>query len=108
MAEQDRPPDEGFEYIGYYTPPDAEKLIEAFTKAGIDYRADVVDHTADASTPLGHICGTFSQSTQILISGSVDRREEIQQIHTSLFGDCLPNFDSSFFTTNPPDETEPV
>ena len=108
MAEQDRPPDEGFEYIGYYTPPDAEKLIEAFTKAGINYRADVVDRTASEATPLGHLGGLYSGSTQILLSGSVARRDEIHRIHESLFGDCLPNFESSFFNTHPPDETEPV
>ena len=102
------PAEEGFEYIGYYTPSDAEKLIDAFTQAGIEYRADVIDHTADPATPLGHFGGTFSAAVQILLRGSVDRREEIRQIHAKLFGDCLPNFDSSFFKTRPPDESEPV
>jgi hypothetical protein len=108
VASQDTPAEEGFEYIGYYAPPDAEKLIEAFTQAGIEYRADVIDRTADAVTPLGHFGGTFSRSVEILISGSVDRREQIHEIHARLFGDCLPNFDSSFFKTHPPDESEPV
>ena len=108
MASHNTPPEEGFEYLGYYTPPDAEKLFEAFTQAGIEYRADVIDHTANPATPLGHFGGTFSQPVQILVSGSVDRREEIHQIHAKLFGDCLPNFDSSFFTGHPPDDSEPV
>ena len=108
MSAQDTTPDGGLDYIGYYSPSDADKLIRAFTQAGIDYRVEVVDRTADAVTPLGHFGGLYSDSTQILLSGSVARREDIQRIHESLFGDCLPNFDSSFFNTRPPDEGEPV
>jgi len=99
MSSPDTPPEDGFDYIGYYSPSDAEKLIEAFTRAGIDCRVHVVDHTADAITPLGHHGGLYYDSTQILLSASSARREEIRRIHESLFGDCLPNFDSSFFDT---------
>ena len=108
MSSQNTAPDDNFDYIGYYSPSDAEKLIQAFTRAKIDYRVEVVDHTQDAATPLGHYGGLYSGSTQILLSGSTARREEIQHIHESLFGDCLPNFDSSFFDTSPPDEGEPI
>ena len=108
MSSQETPLNEEFEYIGYYSPSDAEKLIEAFTREDIDYRAEVVDHTANPLTSLGHLGGLYSGATQILLSGSVARREDIQRIHESLFGDCLPNFDSSFFNSHPPDETEPV
>lgn len=99
-------PENGFEYIGYYSPSDAEKLIQAFIRANVEYRVEIIDHTADEATPLGHFGGLYSQSTQILLSGSTARRQEIQRIHNSIFGDCLPNFDSSFFAASPPDESE--
>ena len=108
MSSQETPANDDLEYIGYYSPSDAEKLIEAFTREDIRYRAEVVDRTGNELTALGHLAGLYSGSTQILLSGSIARRQEIQRIHESLFGDCLPNFDSSFFNIHPPDDGEKI
>jgi hypothetical protein len=106
MSSKNTGPAEGFDYLGYYSPSDAEKLIQAFDRANIVYRVEIIDHTADAATPLGHCGGLYSASTQVLLSASTARRDEIQHIHESIFGDCLPNFDSSFFATHPRDQSE--
>ena len=85
------------EYLGYYSPTDAAKLFEAFEAAGVDFAADVTDATGAISPLVAFVGGTFGQAVQVLISIDPARREDVDRIHKGLFGDCLPNYDSSFF-----------
>ena len=85
------------EYLGYYSPADAAKLFEAFEAAGVDFAADVADATGAISPVVSFVGGTFGQAVQVLISIDPARREDVDRIHKDLFGDCLPNYDSSFF-----------
>ena len=85
------------EELGYYSPADAAKLFEAFAAAGIDFAADVADATGAISPVLSFLGGTFGQAVQVLIRIDPGRREDVDRIHKDLFGDCLPNYDSSFF-----------
>ena len=84
-------------YLGYYSPADAAKLFEAFKAAGVDFAADVTDASGAISPVVSYVGGTFGQAVQVLISIDPARREDVDRIHKSLFGDCLPNYDSSFF-----------
>jgi len=85
------------EYLGYYSPADAAKLFDAFEAAGLDFAADVTDATGAISPVVSCAGGTFGQAVQVLISIDPSRREDVERIHKNLFGDCLPNYDSSFF-----------
>jgi hypothetical protein len=86
------------EYLGYYSFADATKLFEAFEAADVDFAADVADATGAISPVVSYVGGTFGQAVQVLISIDPARREDVDRIHKDLFGDCLPNYDSSFFT----------
>ena len=90
-------PEEGFEFIGYFSPSDAAKLFSAFERAGIDYRADFFDGVDSITPTLAYRGGSFGQNAQILIQAAHNRLEEVARIHTELFGDSLPNYDSTFF-----------
>ena len=85
------------EELGYYSPADAVKLFEAFQAAGIDFAAGVADATGAISPVLSFLGGTFGRAVQVLISIDPARQEDVDRIHKDLFGDCLPNYDSSFF-----------
>jgi hypothetical protein len=87
----------GYEYLGYYSPADGAKLFQAFDAAGIDYAADVADSTGKMSLALSVMGGSFGGAVQVLISIDPARRADVLRIHQELFGDCLPNYDSSFF-----------
>jgi len=85
------------EYLGYYSPADGAKLIDAFEAADIDCAAGLADSTGAITPALSLLGGTFGQAVQVLISIDPTRREDVNRIHKDLFGDCLPNYDSSFF-----------
>jgi hypothetical protein len=94
----DEPTQEGdLEYLGYYSPAHGANLFEAFGAAGIGYAADFIDSTGAISPVLSLAGGTFGNAVRVLISIDPARRKDVDRIHKDLFGDCLPNYDSSFF-----------
>jgi hypothetical protein len=95
--------DDGFDVLGYYAPAEAEKLIDALEKAKIQYRVEVSDKTPEITPIRSYLGGTFGQAVQILISAASSSREHVGRIHEELFGDCLPNYNSTFFGEQPKD-----
>ena len=92
-----------FEYLGYYRPDDARRLLSALEAANIKFDAKFFDGIKSMSSLSGAHGGHFGGGAQILISIDSNRNAEVQQIHKEMFGDCLPDYDSSFFTDHPPD-----
>ncbi len=106
MELPDKREDDGFDVLGYYSPPEAEKFLEALEKAKIEYRAEVNDKTPEMTPIRSRLGGTFGQAVQVLISTLSTSREEVGKIHEQLFGDCLPNYDSTFFREQGPGDTQ--
>jgi hypothetical protein len=97
--------DSSFEYLGYYAPSDAAKLFAAFEAAHVGFRADFFDGTGAIGSIPAAAGGAFGQAAQVLIRIDPQRRKIVNEIHTDLFGDCLPNYRSSFFADR--EEVEP-
>ncbi|HEX4631850.1 MAG TPA: hypothetical protein VH188_12895 [Chthoniobacterales bacterium] len=75
-------------HLGTYSPHEAAKLLERFECAGIVFRAQ----------PRRAGWGGSNGPTVVMdISVDPARASEVDQIHQDLFGDSLPNYDSSFF-----------
>jgi hypothetical protein len=83
----EKPTEENLVLLGTYSPREASKLVQRFQDAGITFTA----------TPRGP--GYESAGPTITLQIRVDpaRSAEVAQIHRELFGDGLPNYDSSFF-----------
>lgn len=73
------------------------ECLDAFEAADIDYGADLADSTGAISPAYSIVGGTCGAAAQVLVSIDPARREDVDRIHEELFGDCLPNYDSSFF-----------
>ena len=74
--------------LGRYSPHEASKLLERFERAGITFRAQ----------PLrAGYGGSNGPTVSLDISIDPARSREADAIHRELFGDGLPNYDSSFF-----------
>ena len=80
-------PEEELVFLGSYSPRETSKLVQRFQDAGIAFTA----------TPRGP--GYESAGPTITMQIKVDptRSAEVDRIHRELFGDGLPNYDSSFF-----------
>jgi len=81
------PEEEDFAWLGSYAPRQASKLLERLEQAGIAFRAQ----------PLRPDRGDEGPTATIDISVDSPLSSEAAQIHRELFGDELPNYDSSFF-----------
>ena len=75
-----------FVWLGRYSPREAAKLLERFEQAGILCRAQ-------PRKPLPRPGPTAALD----ISVDSTRARDVDQIHRDLFGDGLPNYESSFF-----------
>jgi hypothetical protein len=75
-----------FTLLGSYLPQDAQKLLERLDHAGIAFRTQ---STIPFPQP--------GPSTTLVISVDSTRASDANQILRDLFGDNLPNYDSSFF-----------
>ena len=75
-----------FVLLGRYAPREAAKLLVRFEKAGIPFRMQ--PRKPDPQP---------GPTAAIDISVDAARGTEVAQIHRDLFGDGLPNYDSSFF-----------
>ena len=98
--------DSSFEYLGYYAPSDAAKLFAAFEAAEVDFRADFFDGTNAIGSIAAVGGGRCGQAAHVLIRFDPERRKTVHEIHADLFGDCLPNYDSSFFAAQPGPELD--
>ena len=79
-----QPPEDGFTILSTYSPHEASRLLERFERSGIAFRAQTKKTR-------------YYLKTEIVISVEVARAGEAAEIHRELFGDGLPNYDSSFF-----------
>jgi hypothetical protein len=82
----DGPDQTNFVLLGSYAPQDAARLLERFEQAGISFRAQ-------PRSPLPEPGPTAALD----VSADSTRASEVDQIHRDLFGDGLPNYESSFF-----------
>jgi hypothetical protein len=82
----DEPDQIDFVLLGRYAPREAARLLARFEKAGIPFR---MQSRKPAPEP--------GPTASIYISVDAARAIEVAEIHRDLFGDGLPNYDSSFF-----------
>jgi hypothetical protein len=82
--ESDRPAEDGFLVLGTYSPHEAKKLLACFERDGIAFRAQPQK-------------SGYYLSTEIVVRVEPQRAGDAAKIHRELFGDALPNYDSSFF-----------
>ena len=87
MESKDQPTEDEFFLLGSYSPHEAAKLLECFEKNGIVFRAQTVRHS-------------YHPRMTVAISVDPQRAGDSDKIHQELFGDGLPNYDSSFFREN--------
>jgi len=82
----DEPQETDFVPLGSYSPREAAKLLKRFEQAAILFRTQ-------PRKPLPEPGPTAA----VDISVDAARATEVAQIHRDLFGDGLPNYESSFF-----------
>jgi hypothetical protein len=97
MELPDKRDDDGYDVLGSYSPPEAERFLDALEKAEIEYRAEENDKTPEMTPIRSRLGGAFGQAVQVLINMLSTSREAVGEIHEKLFGDCLPNYDFAFF-----------
>lgn len=81
---------------------EAHRFLAALEHAGIRFEIDSFDGIHGSATSS---YGQYGTEARISIHIESTRLDEAQQIHHQLFGDCLPNYDSSFFQQHPPNES---
>ena len=86
-----------FLLMGTYSIVDARKLLTALESQGVDHRVEFRDGAADIVPALSYFGGAFGQAAQATVRVAPDHKELADRIHTDLFGDCLPNYESTFF-----------
>jgi hypothetical protein len=84
VESNDQPAEVGFFFPGSYSPHEAAKLLECFEEDGIVFRAQPVRHS-------------YHPRMTVAVSVDSQRAGDADRIHQELFGDGLPNYDSSFF-----------
>ena len=84
MDAKDQLKEDGLFFLGGYSPHEAKRLLERLEKGGIVFRAEPVRHS-------------YHPRLTIAISVELERAGDADKIHQELFGDGLPNYDSSFF-----------
>ena len=82
----DEPDQIDFVLLGRYAPREAAQLLARFEKAGIPFRMQPRKPSPEPGP-----------TASIYISVDAARGSEVAEIHRDLFGDGLPNYDSSFF-----------
>ena len=80
----EQPTEDGFVPLGSYSPREASKLLERLEQSGIAFRAQ-------------RQTTSYYLISEILVSVDPERSIDADEIHRDLFGDGLPNYDSSFF-----------
>lgn len=93
----DADPTDEFVLMGTYSIVDARRLLTAFEECGVDHRVGFRDGAADINPIMSSLGGAFGQAAQATVRVAPDHKERADRIHADLFGDCLPNYDASFF-----------
>ena len=86
-----------FLLLGTYSIVDARRLLTAFEAGKVDYRVEFRDGSADINPIAASAGGAFGQAAQATVSIAPGDKEKADRIHTDVFGDCLPNYDATFF-----------
>ena len=99
-----------FLLMGTYSIVDARRLLTAFENQGVNHRVELRDGAADIVPALSFLGGAFGQAAQATIRVAPDHKELADRIHADLFGDCLPNYEATFFSDSDAteDPNEPV
>jgi hypothetical protein len=92
MDPEEHTQDDQFETLGWYSPRDAERLLNALDDAQIAHRAKATGGTGAIFVQTDH---------GLVISVEVAERDKAHELHVKLFGDALPNFESAFFRDDP-------
>jgi hypothetical protein len=82
----DKPEQIDFVMLGTCAPREAVKLLARFKTAGIPFRTQRKKPNPEPGP-----------TAAIYISVDASRGTEVAEVHRNLFGDGLPNYDSSFF-----------
>lgn len=80
---------EGFECVGWYSPSEARRLMEALDEARIEMWAHFEDGMSGGGA-MNAAFGSFGASAQVLLAVEATQRVAANDIHTRLFGDGLP------------------
>ena len=94
MDPEEHAEDDECETLGWYSPRDAEQLLNALDDAQVANRAEASGGTGSIFVQTDH---------GLMISVEPAGRDKAHELHAQLFGDALPNFDSSFFRDASPD-----
>ena len=76
---------EAFEYLGRYQINEAKRLFNALEKAEIDFEAAFDDGSGSRSS-----LGSFGTESGVEVAVESAKRNEVNAIHTKLFGSALP------------------
>jgi len=87
-----------YEYLGWYQPPEAKRLLDALEAEKIGTHAEFDDGAATNSA-VEAAYGSFGGRSQILISIESIRRPDVDKIHGLIFGSGLHTMSDA---TNPP------
>lgn len=111
MMEPEQPPPEEFFELGTYSIVDLERLLPALDAAEVEYQVELRDGLSEITPFVASMGGAFGQGARGTVKVASDEKEKVRKIHTDLFGDCLPNYDSEFFRDHgyaDPDENSKV
>ena len=98
MQRDDAEKDDEFLLMGTYSIVDARKLLDALESHRVEHTAEFRDGAADISPARSYFGGSFGQAAQATIRVARAEKELADKLHEELFGDCLPNYDASFFS----------
>ena len=96
MESESQPADEFLE-LGTYSIVELEQLLPALDAAKVDYRLELRDGVSEITPFAAGMGGAFGQGARGTVRIAPGAKEAVRQIHTDLFGDCLPNYHSEFF-----------
>lgn len=92
---------EGFDFLGWYSPPEAKRLMDALDSAQIEMWAHFDD---GMSSPQAGLISHYGTAAQVLLAVQSDRRSAAVDLHIRLFGDGLPLFSDESMAE---EETDP-
>ena len=108
MDADNSPPDD-FLLMSTYSVSDGRRLLEALEASSVEFEVEFHDGASDITPFQSYTGGRFGQAAQVTIRVAPAEKEKADRIHADLFGDCLPNYESSFFSeSNPANADEPV
>jgi hypothetical protein len=86
-----------FLVLGSYSVLDAERLLRAFDKANVQYEVELDDGSTKIDPISSALGGKFGQAAQATIRVAQSSKDVAEKVHADVFGDCLPNYEATFF-----------